>query len=370
MSRLTFVILLCLFTGQFGWGQTQITALPNGMIYRGNTFSLDQWQWQISSTQYTGQAVFIQVAVFDHQNLLVYRISGHPFPLTGQSLYSGNTLNQAETQFIAPAYQRSLERLHCLPKGKYRIESTLFLVAAPDNQPIARHRQSWHQRQACSLPISPMAPANNLSVCETYPLFQWSPINPSPELIYEFSLYEHTAGNERPTATLSQPLVQISLTTPAYQLQPGDLPLQKGRKYSWRILARESGNIVGQSPVQHFLYGCSADKEADVSDLPARLVYLKAGKNGHIPNYTVREPVLNFSFVQRIPQDKYQLEIKDEQGNTLSLQTIPTQTGHNYLSLPFSDLGLPRLENGRQLSVHLLPALGKGGSFSIRMQNP
>lgn len=372
MSRLTFLFPLLLLAYQAGWGQTQITALSNGTIYQRNSFSLDQWQWQVSSDQYTGQPAFIQVSIFDHLGQLIYRISGNPFPIGGQSIISGTTLNIAETQYAAPAYQRSLDRLHCLPKGKYLIESTLFLVAAPDNQAIAQHRQTWYQRQSCTLPILLVSPAPNASLCETFPVFQWTVSDPAAGLQYEFSLYEQSPEHgEEIRSSIDRPVIRTVLATPVFQLGPGSPPLKKGQQYSWQILTREAGNIIARSPLRSFIYGC-AGKEPKTKDRESvsRLVYLKAGRQGHPPTYTLQEPVLNFSFIQRIPQDKYQLEITDEQGNTLALQDISTRSGHNYLSFPFSDLGLSSLENGRQLMVNLRSDRGDEAAFSVLINIP
>lgn len=369
MSRLAFILLLVLLYGPSVWGQTQLTASSNGTIYQGHIFSLDQWQWQVYSDQHLGQPAFIQVSVYGPSGELVYRIAGHPFSLTGQSFYSGINLNRTETQFVAPAYQRSLDRLHCLPRGKYLIESTLLLVAAPDNQPIAQHRQTWYQRQSCTQQIVPLMPGNNTSVCATYPVFRWTAAGTTPDLTYEFILYENTNDTEKLTEpTGNRPLIQITATAPVYQFAPGELPLEKGRRYSWQILAHDAGNLTGQSPVQHFVYGCAEEQEKE--KLPVRPVYLKTGAEGHFPAYTLQEPILHFSFVQRIPGDQYQLEVKDEQGNTLVHQPVTTRTGYNYLSLPFAEIGLPEMKDGRLLTVRLLSERGDKSGFSVRIEHP
>lgn len=370
MSRLPILILLVWLTSHTSWGQSQISTLANGTIYQGNTFSLDQWQWQVSSSQYAGQSAFIQVTIYDQTGNIIFQIAGHPFQLGSQSTYSGARLNPEETQFIAPAYQRSLDRLHCLPKGRYQIVSTLYLVANPDNQAIARHQQTWYQRQACMLSILPLSPANQTSICETYPVFRWASANLGTDLQYEFNLYEHLSESDAPGDQYSyQPIVQATLTTPLYQLTPNAVPLTKGQQYTWQIVAREAGNVIAQSPLRKFTYGCELQQEKK-EETPARLVYLRAGENGHTPAYTVQESALNFSFVQRVPGDKYQLEIKDEQGNTLALQDISSKPGHNYLSLPFSELGLPELKNGRQLVVNLQSDRGSKACFSVLIDRP
>lgn len=371
MSRLPILILLVWLTSYQASGQTQINALTNGTIYQGNTFSLDQWQWQVSANQYTGQSAFIQVVIFDQLGNVIYRIAGHTFQLGSQNTYAGSRLNPEETQFIAPSYQRSLDRAHCLPKGKYLIESTLYLVDHPGNQAIARHQQTWYQRQACMLTILPLTPANRVSVCETYPVFRWSSANPGAALQFEFNLYGHSPeqGDVAGAPPANHPILQTVLNTPVYQLAPGIAAMTKGHQYSWQVISREAGNIIAQSPLRSFTYGCATPKEKN-EEKTSRLMYLRAGENGHTPTYTIEEPILNFSFVQRVPNDKYLLEIKDEQGNTLASQPISTRPGHNYLSLPFSDLGLPGFKKSSQLKVNLRSDRGNNASFSILIDYP
>ena len=351
---------ICLWT-QIGKSQVQIQPIPIGGISQGNTISLSNWQWQIQANQHLGEPVFIRVKIRNAKGEMLYQIAGHTFQLGATTTFTGNQFNEAETEIIAP----NLKQLNCLPKGKYTIESTLYLIHAEPLTAIAQSTKNWIQRTSCMTSIFSVSPTNGATICETYPLFQWTAARQITG-VYEFRLYEQQSSqNTLQATTQNKPIVKQTSSLPQFRYSPADFPLEKGQRYTWQILNKIGEEVVGHSRVYSFQYGCLLEKQKKVFVKHVPKIYLKTGQLGASPTYTLTAPILNFSFKQQVAKDNIQLQIKNEEGNTLVQQPITTKKGQNYLSFTFDELGLPQFQQGQQYWVCLSGQYQKKRSFSI-----
>jgi len=363
------ILLLALLYYSFStlFGQTQISVSTNSSIFQGNNFSLDHWQWHISSTQNFEQPVFLEIKILDSRGRLVYKIASHVSSPTSQFTILGNQLNKEETQFTNPHYQDLLFRLHCLPIGKYTVISSLFSIGSPSS-PLAQNTKQWYQRQNCNLPISLFSPSENAKLCEAPTLFQWSFPNATTNTIYELLLFEKRKNQSNiQAASTNPPLVNRQLSQPTFNIKEFAFDLQKKKMYCWKIIAKIDGQIVGQSPIRSFTYDeCgNGEKEISKKEKPSRTIFMKTGSLLRPPHYSLSNPFLNFYFVKKIPQEDFKIQIKDDQGNVWSDEKIETKMGHNYITIPFSDLRIPESKTEINLTVILHSKFQKGQEFSV-----
>ena len=352
-------------------GQTQLSVSTNGPIFQGNNFSLDYWQWQISTAQSFNQPVFLEIQILDNRGRLVYKIASRVISPTQQFTLLGNQLNKEETQFIHPHYQDLLFRMHCLPIGKYTVISSLFSIASPTS-PLAQNTKYWHQKQNCNTPISLFSPSENAKLCEAPNLFQWSFPTAGSNTIYEFILFEKRKNQTNAQAvSVNTPIINRQLTQPNFNINEFSFDLQKKKMYCWKIIARIDGQVVGQSPIRSFIYDDCGNGEKEISqkEKPTRKIFMKTGNLQRPPHYTITEPFLNFYFVKKIPQEEFKIQIKDAQGNVWSDEKLETKMGHNYITIPFSDLRIPDSKTTIDLTVLLNSKFQKGQAFSVSYNN-
>ena len=374
MKRQILLIALLCYSFSALISQVQLSVSTNSSIFQGNNFSLDHWQWQISTASTFDQPVFLEIQILDNRGRLVYKIASRVLTPSPQFILNGNQLNKEETQHTDPYYQDLLFRLHCLPIGKYTVISSLFAIASPTT-PLAQNTKYWYQKQNCNLPITLFSPSENAKLCNQPTLFQWSFPNAGPanaNTVYEFLLFKKGKNQSNSqSVSLNAPILNRQLSQPNFNINEFSFDLQKKQMYCWRIIAKIDRQVVGQSPIQSFTYDdCdNGDKEISKKEKPSRKIFMKTGALQRPPHYTITEPFLNFYFVKKIPHEEFKIQIKDAQGNVWSDEKLETKMGHNYITIPFSDLRIPDSKTAIDLTVLLNSKFQKGQAFSVSYNN-
>jgi len=323
-------------------GQTQVQTIPGATIQQGTTFSLSQWQWQLTTAEWMGQPAYLEVQILDAKGLKIYQIRSTIFQLQASTVISGNRLNSDETEYIAPHYQDRLIQVPCLPKGRYSVRAALYV--SDQTVPAAQHISHFFQRQNCFFPISLVEPASQAQVCEQQPLFQWMSPTMGAGLSYQFQLFElfpHQTAQQAVVA--NPPLVTRRLSQASFRYDQMPVALEEGTAYAWRILALHREELIAQSPIGTFTYGCPSPitKQETPQKTKSRAAsFVRAGAAKQPPHYTFEEGILRFFFVQDHPNEAIALVVQDELGNVLSQSDLETKVGHNYLTIPLQDLGL------------------------------
>lgn len=181
----------------------------------------------------------------------------------GINQFDGNTLapflsSVNNSQFEFSGITENDIRLGLLPEGVYRIclEARDYFNTQPLSQPVG-------QGGGCSSPffIRYVDPPVNLQPCEQDPvlvnpqnlIFRWQPVvaaGANSEIVYSIKIVE-LLPNQNPyqaleTAQQGSPtfIVQRETNLTSFNLEAFDPPLIPGKKYAWRVVARDANNQV------------------------------------------------------------------------------------------------------------------------------
>lgn len=369
--RKAIIYLFLLFIPVLINGQVQIRPIPNGALTMGNTISVKDWQWDITTTQFLGDPVFLEVKIVTTTGQVVYKIASFTFTLANSTSITRTNFNQIETELVGNDYRQMLTHLNCLPKGKYQIVATLFSIKEMTAKPIGQSTRNWYQRQSCYQPIALITPIDKTVLCNQPLIFQWDNSLPNVLGNYTLEIFEQFSHQTPQQAiSVNQPLLTQDLRVPVFSMNTTINPLEKEKTYLWRILKKQTQHIIAQSPVRSFQLSCT--QKSTIEDEPKKLekskIYFRMGTRANPPQYNLKEAVLNFSYLQRNYTDKYTLEIKNNQGNTLNKMTISSKIGYNYQSLSFEKLGIENLSEGAQLLVLLNSTSGENVAFTVKFQ--
>lgn len=170
-------------------------------------------------------------------------------------------------QFTKGLTKQEFQRKGALPEGFYKVcvEVLDYISGNTISLPICT--QAWI---ILNDPPRLLLPENNKIVKANDPQnlpFRWMPMNSgSPNSFftteYHFALYEVWPATRNPNDAVNTTpsIFETTISTPAYFYSISDPPLVPGRKYAWRVQAKDAGGMdmfknQGYSEVFSFIWG-------------------------------------------------------------------------------------------------------------------
>ena len=185
--------------------------------------------------------------------------------------------NANNLQFTRGITKQDYQRKSAIPEGFYKISIEVYDRTSGNliSQPISAH--AWI---VLNDPPRLLLPANTSIVKANDPQnlpFRWMPMNSgSPNSFftteYQFSLYEIWPATRNPNDAVNTtpPILQIDAPTSTYFYTIADPYLMPGRKYAWRVQARDLGGKdlyknQGYSEVFSFTWGVECNTPINVT---------------------------------------------------------------------------------------------------------
>ena len=185
--------------------------------------------------------------------------------------------NANNLQFTRGITKQDYQRKSAIPEGFYKISIEVYDRTSGNliSQPISA--QAWI---VLNDPPRLLLPANTSIVKANDPQnlpFRWMPMNSgSPNSFftteYQFSLYEIWPATRNPNDAVNTtpPILQIDAPTSTYFYTIADPYLMPGRKYAWRVQARDLGGKdlyknQGYSEVFSFTWGVECNTPINVT---------------------------------------------------------------------------------------------------------
>lgn len=344
-------ILILLLTASMR-GQSQVTVSlqlpPSGL-------SMKNQLWNMIVNNSSGAAI----EVYIHLNLVEANSNRPVMSATTSSitLPPGNRFLQYSSctpvQYIItdPSYQ-GFASSEFLPVGHFTACYSLYKVLGDGHSQIA---------EECDLidvePLSPpqlIYPANKDSIETNSPVFNWiapAPINLFTSLSYDLELTEMYPGQTEADAVQQNiPLfIQPGVTNTSYPYPGGASGLEPGKKYAWRIVAKNNDAVVGRSEAWWFTLKQPPGNKSFQNDQPfAKL------KKGDQLSYAIAYNDLKFEYVNETADTTWNIKVFDlssagRKDMNISMDSVSLKTGINSVSIPAD-----RMEQFTEKHIYLL----------------
>ncbi len=206
-------------------------------------------------------------------------------------------------------------------------------------------------------PLSPpqlVYPANQEAIETSTPVFNWiapAPLNLFTGIQYELELTEMYSGQTEADAVQQNIplLIQSGISSTSYPYTAGAPQLETGKKYAWRILAKNNDAIVGRSEAWWFTLKEPGKGIIYSNDQP----FVKLKKGDQL-SYAIAENELKFEYVNETSDTVWNVKVFDisaanRREITLPLDSTRLQTGVNLVRLPAE-----RMESFTDKHIYLL----------------
>ncbi len=167
-----------------------------------------------------------------------------------------------------------------IPEGDYRACARVLVGSALT--PVAESCSDFSILQPD--PPQLLMPQNGGSVVSTQPMFQWTPVlaPPSVPLRYEILVVELLSASQQPRAALESNIPVLRTTSPTpFLVYPVDaLPLERSKRYAWRIRAvDDAGRVLFRDGAASEIWSFEMSDEllrpvGTVADLPDEVVLM------------------------------------------------------------------------------------------------
>jgi hypothetical protein len=248
--RLLFIPLLSAVVSA-AW-TVRIQEPPPGQLFVENL-----WALNVTNPEAQGVDVRIHGWVSEASLGRVFEGTSNVIRLEpGPNRITSRDITNVSEVFRHPRYRDVILRTGRFPEGRYT-EVCAEVIRAQTGEELGY--DCIEQRVVLPSPLRLIAPPDESSVTETFPLFQWSPVSEAES--YELRICEILEGQEPEDAMGSNP--------PRFEADdiPGALfryplaarRLEDGRRYAWRVHAFLGTSPLVRSPVFSFTFG--AEKE-------------------------------------------------------------------------------------------------------------
>jgi hypothetical protein len=189
-------------------------------------------------------------------------------------------------------------------------------------------------------PLSPpqlVTPADTETVQTAYPQFSWIPpvpLNLFSNLNYDLMLVEVLPG-QAPNEAIQQniPFYSIGHYKDVVHLYPAsNRPLDTGRVYAWRIIARNEGEYIDQSEVWTFKLATPKPVKAVVSD--GNFIPLRKSNEPAAGIHPVSTGILGVKFYSYARDHDTTVSFYGQDGRLIRSVTRKIVYGENYLTFP------------------------------------
>ncbi len=245
------------------------------------------------------------------------------------------TLNEAA---LSPQYDinsQLVSQTGKFPYGNFRICLHVILVSGKEDAAEACQETEVN-------PLSPpllLSPENQSSITEQYPMLIWLPPMPmgAEKITYDLKLVE-ILSNQTPYDAIQRNfsmLEAFDITGTNLQYPANAIRLEDGKKYAWRIVAKSSNRIIGETEVWWFEFSKEAEGSPLIDSFPIFRSYV-------IPNTTQGNALVNVSDSIKIFIENYSQHLmlnfsivnsKNEVAAKNNLKYIKEGSGHFVIPL-------------------------------------
>lgn len=356
-----FIILICFVIG-VGNAKGQVNINPflptSGIVQKSQL-----WNFLLVSGSPVPLSVSVKLTVSstaDNQPVL----TGYTpvFLLNpGAKQFSQASFSPLTYTYPSPTFNIDRDPNGMLPIGSFQVCYTVVKYESD---------LYWDIANECSaidvLPLLPPQlafPLDKDTVQTLCPQFAWLPPSPGnmfTNLTYDFELAELRPG-QVPMDALAQNLPVYAtgnITSTILPYPPAGSPLRQGKRYAWRVYARNNGQVTARSDVWTF---CTVPIKV-AALLPEITNYLSLEKEGsgeglHELDIDNMLGVKFYSFDKDFDSE---LRITDPDGRLLRTEKIRIVYGNNFFQYPLG----PLFQSGKKYSVLFSDA--KGTKFITR----
>ncbi len=352
LSLKVYSLVICWITCSFA--QTNITIYP---VQPPGYLMHYEYLWNvniITEPVHSSAWYFLEITVSDNQSLTLWKARSYTFRITSSPYWiTPGNLSALEPVDVIFSHESWYEKMTVtgglFPPGEYKItyqliQTTYDCVTAGKLVAVASYLKSIKMMYPPTL----LFPFDNDTINAEPVVFTWVPpfpIYPGQLITYELRMTEVLKGQEPIPAMTSNPLFfsaqGIEFTQFAY---PGDARLlTPGVRYAWQVVAFNSRNIVGYSPVWSFLFSEQAPKYKFTSK-PSIWMWMSLSKDPGMPFYSIDAETLSFKYNETYNDVDASLNysIYDEFDNSMVLsgKTNPLSVvkGNNAYGIDISEL--------------------------------
>jgi hypothetical protein len=219
-------------------------------------------------------------------------------------------------------------------------------------------------------PLGPpqlVTPADKDTVPTAYPQFSWIPpvpLNIFSDLSYDLLLVEVLPGQAAQEAIQQNiPVYTIGHYKDVVHLYPSsNHPLDTGRLYAWRILARNDGEYIDESEVWTFRL---ADPKKDSVKIPYdAYMQLRKGNEQAAAVHNITNGILAVRFYSYAKEHDTTVNFYDQGGKTIRQLTRRIVYGENLMSFPIDGA----FEKKKVYRVEIADERGYKNSASFSIQ--
>lgn len=333
------IITFLLFAVMHGRSQVTVSLQlpPSGL-------SMKSQLWNMIVNNNSGGAIDVYI----HLNLVetgtnrpVMSATTNSIPLPpGNRFIQYSSCAPVQYNVTDPSYQ-GFAASEFMPVGHFTACYTLYKVLGDGHSQLA---------EECDVidvePVSPpqlVYPANKDSVETGNPAFNWiapAPSNLFTSISYDLELTEMYPGQTESDAVQQNIplLIQGGLNATSYPYPAGAAQLEAGKKYAWRILAKNNDAVVGRSDVWWFTVKDPSAGKKSASEQPfAKL------KKGDQLSYAILYNDLKFEYVNETEDTIWNMKVYDlssasRKDMNISMPSANLRTGVNLVRIPSEQL--------------------------------
>jgi hypothetical protein len=305
----------------------------------------DLWHFTLSGpgdssyTQY-----YVALRLLNASDVLLVKTNSSVFAWSTPALY----INLANLSSISPlltsytssqTYADVINSGGFFPPGNYQAHFTLY--GRPSDGEFTELAEYGYPLQVdFFFPPYLLTVPNEDSICETNPVFSWTPaVSSSPVTVsYNFRMVEIQPFQTPLAAMGSNPLYHEEQSWPVtLMLYPATAqPLVYGNRYAWQVEALVNNEVMTQSEIWSFTYGCSDSETVDT--LPLTDVFYKARKENDGGPAKLSGKYLNIHYTERYSPPEgtflsYRLYTSGGQAAQYDAIDLPLKQGDNYYTV-------------------------------------
>lgn len=358
MTRTGFVIFACLVSLNLS-AQVVIQYIP--ALY-GRTVD-GMFSARFTNTYGEPKTVQLMMSIDDEKSgrVCTIRIASIRL-LQGNNTISGGSAKSAVIQFSESPVASLAKQTGYLPGSSY----TYCFELTDTKSGEVLGEQCFDADIQATANFSLISPYDYETVCDARPMFNWQPLVPAiPGIYYQLMLCEvkqKQSGIE--ALNFNLPLVnQTGIGMPLLVYPSNVLPLVKGTKYAWQVIAYRDKVILQRSDVWEFEYKCQ-DSTPPIPDYGYRSIEDLAKGNFYIAKGSIRFSLHNPYGKQPLYYDITDLAQPDNR--IRHLPKLQVQTGTNNILIDISDNRSFADGNFYQLNIKMPNGISKKLRFQYK----
>jgi hypothetical protein len=251
-SLLLFLVSLSVFLAAEGQLTLVLQTPPVGVMQK-----VQLWNMALINTSSNAVGVSVQLTLIDVRNgqAVMTGVSRPVFANRGTTAVTAKDIYPVQYTYLSPLFT-DRDPNGFLPVGNYKACYTVGLLGGG-------HHASILAEECVPVEVQPLSPPQLISPTDTatvgtaYLQFSWippAPINLFSNLTYDMILVEVQPGQGANDAIQKNiPFYNISHYKDQVYLYPAsNRPLDTGRVYAWRIIAKNEDQFIDQSEVWTF----------------------------------------------------------------------------------------------------------------------